>query len=94
MSTFTPDLLTSREIAELEYAKEQSAENRAHELAMAEIDIQVRKIEASWKQLLAIPLALIYLPVQICLAFAALVAFAFGRDFPDALWDRLKSRGQ
>lgn len=94
MATYTPESLSSRELAEMEYAKEQSAENRAHELEMAKLELQVKKLEASWRQVFVLPLALIYLPVQICLAVAASVAFAFGRDFPDALWDRLKSLGR
>jgi hypothetical protein len=94
MATYTPDLLTARELAEMEYSKEQSAQNRAHELELAKLDYQVKKLEASWRQVFILPLALIYLPVQICLSVAALVAFAFGRDFPDALWNLLKSLGR
>lgn len=91
MSTYTPDLLTARELAEMEYAKEESDKNRQHELSMYELDLQVKKLEASWKQLLKLPLALIFLPVKICLALSVLVAFAFGRDCPPSLWDLLKS---
>lgn len=94
MATYAPELLTARELAEMEYAKEQSEQNRAHELELAKLDYQVKRLEASWRQVFVLPLALLYLPVQICLAVSASVAFAFGRDFPDALWDRLKSLGR
>lgn len=90
MSTYTPEQLSPREISEMEYAREQNDKNREHELRLAELELQIKLKDASWRQLLKIPLALIFLPVKICLAFAVLVAFAFGRDFPDALWDSIK----
>lgn len=91
MSTYTPEQLSPREIAEMEYSREQNDKNRAHELALAELELQVKLKDASWRQLLKLPLALIFLPVKICLSVAVVVGFAFGRDFPPSLWDLLKS---
>lgn len=90
MSISTPELLTARELAEMEYTSEQSDKNRQHELSMYEVDYKIRKLEASWRMLLKLPLALLFLPVKLVLALAVVVAFAFGRDCPPSLWDLLK----
>jgi hypothetical protein len=90
MSTYTPDNLSPRELSEMEYTKEQKALDRQHAITIRELELESEQLSASWRAFLKLPLALIFLPVKICLAFAVLVAFAFGRDLPDALWDLLR----
>ena len=94
MATQIRETLTARELAEIEYGKEQQERYYEHELAMKDREIELRKLEASWGSLLRIPLALIFLPVKIVLAVSVLVGTAFGRDFPEALWDLIGYRRQ
>jgi hypothetical protein len=94
MATQIRETLTARELAEIEYGKEQQERFYEHELAMKSLDLEVQKLEASWRAWLKIPLALIFLPVKICLAFAVVIGLAFGRNFPDALWDLIGSHRQ
>lgn len=94
MSIRPPERLTEREYQELAYAREQSDKNREHELELKRLELKIAKLNASWNQVWRLPLALIFLPVKFVLSFGILIAFAFGRDFPDALWDLLKYQGQ
>lgn len=70
---------------EREYAEEQSALNRAHEITIKEMELKLEKQKHSTTQLLTLPLEILYLPVRVLL-IVPLTAGVIKGKVPEELW--------
>ena len=82
--------MTQREREEHQMEMEIAEKQAEFTLRRAELDLEVRKLEAKWTSWLKLPTAVILLPVKFIMALAIPISVITKKDLPDAYWDFLK----
>lgn len=82
--------LTPRERAELDWEKEAAHMQVEYAQSIKEMDLEVRRLEVKWQQLLRLPAMIILLPVRLVLALAIPIGVITKTTLPDQYWEFLK----
>lgn len=85
-----PEKLTPRERAELDWEKEATHLQADYALKVKELELQVKKLEARWSSLFRLPMAIIWLPVRLIMAFAIPISAITKKDLPDKFWEFMR----
>ena len=84
------EVLTPRERAELDWEKESAIMQKDYGEKLAEMELEVKKLEVKWTQLFRIPEAIILLPVKLLMALAITVSVITKKDLPKDYWEFMK----
>ena len=82
----TTETLTPRERAELDWEKEAAIMQKDYGERLAEMELEVKKLEVKWTQVFRIPEAIILLPVKLLMALAITVSVITKKDLPPDYW--------
>lgn len=83
-------VLTPKERAELDWEKEATHLQVAYAEKVKEMDLEVRKLEVKWTQLFRLPMAVIWLPIRLIMAFAIPVSVITKKELPAAFWEFMR----
>jgi hypothetical protein len=86
----TREKLTPREREELGWEKEATKLQIEHAEKISQMNLEVRKLEARWTQLFKLPMALIWLPIRLVMAFAIPISVISKKELPDKFWEFMK----
>ena len=82
--------MTPREREEFEQSKNMFELQSAHQLKVAELELQVRKLETRWTQILRLPFALLSVPVRMMFGVAYIAHAIRGTKPDEKFWDYLQ----
>ncbi len=83
------ETLTPREQQEQDYQKEMVRLQMQHEKELTAMDIEVRKMEASFSVWLKIPILILSLPIKALLVIPLCIYAVRGKEVPEHLWKLL-----
>lgn len=84
------EVLTPRERAELDWEKESAAMQIAHAEKISEMNLEIRRMETRWTQLFKLPMAIIWLPIRVVMAFAIPISVITKRELPEKFWEFMR----
>jgi hypothetical protein len=86
MIQYGSDNISPAESTRHSWELEKDREDRAHQLTLARLNLQVAREENRYNQLFRVPLTIIRLPVYMIMAFGYIVAMARGKEVAEAFW--------
>lgn len=82
--------LTPKEKEELNWEKEATRLQIEYAERIKQMDLEVRKLEAKWSTLFRLPLAVLYLPVKLIVAFAIPISAITKKELPKEFWEFMR----
>ena len=82
--------MSPREKAQFDWEKEATRLQIAHAERISEMNLEVRKLEARWSSLFRLPMAIIWLPIRLVVAFAIPIAAITKKDLPKEFWEFIR----
>lgn len=82
--------LTPREQEELAWEKEQAHLSADYGLKIAEMQVELQKVQSHWTQVFRLPLAVILLPVKLVMALAIPISAVSKKELPKEFWEFMK----